>query len=103
VKKPGEGVGNGLGFEVVGHGGKVGPGGVTTEEFDDAGAEHQSGNKEPESPAKEAGWGIGSGGAGEDSGFFKKDEKESGFEKEGIPLKREEVLTNVDEGEPAEP
>jgi hypothetical protein len=36
VDEPGEGVGNGLSFEVIGHGGEVGPGGVAAEEFDDS-------------------------------------------------------------------
>ena len=36
VDEPGEGVGNGLGLEMVGHGGEVGPGGITAEDFDDA-------------------------------------------------------------------
>jgi hypothetical protein len=30
MNKPGEGVGNGLSFEVIGHGGKISPGGVAT-------------------------------------------------------------------------
>jgi hypothetical protein len=39
MDEPGEWVGDGLGFEVVSHGGEVGPGRVAAEEFDDAGAE----------------------------------------------------------------
>ena len=36
VDEPRERVGDGLSFEVVGHGGEVGPGGVAAEEFDDS-------------------------------------------------------------------
>ena len=95
MNEPGEGVGNGLGFEVISHGGKVGPGGVATEEFYDSGTEHQTCEQEPESPADETGRGIGSGGAGEESGFFQEDEKKAGLKEEGIPLKRKEVLSDV--------
>ena len=70
VNEPGEGIGNGLGLEVVGHGGEIGPCGVTAEDFDDAGAEHESGEEEPQSPLDEAGRSIGPCGAGEESGFF---------------------------------
>jgi hypothetical protein len=42
MNEPGEGVGNGLGFEVIGHGGKISPSGVTTEKFYDPGTEHQT-------------------------------------------------------------
>ena len=103
MNEPGDGVGNGLGFEVISHGGKVGPGGVATEEFYDPGTEHQTCEQEPESPADETGRGIGSGGAGEKSGFFQEDEKKAGLEEEGVPLERKEVLSDVYEGEPAEP
>ena len=36
MDEPREGVGDGLSFKVVSHGGEVGPGGVAAEEFDDA-------------------------------------------------------------------
>ena len=36
MDEPGEGVGNGLGFEVIGHGGKISPSRVAAEEFDDS-------------------------------------------------------------------
>jgi len=103
VNEPSEGIGDGLGFEVVGHGREVGPGGVTAQDFDDAGAEHESGDKEPEGPADKVGRGIRSGPSGKDSGFFKEDEEKTSFKEKGIPLEREEVLTDVDEGQPAKP
>ena len=53
MDEPREGVGDGLGFEVVGHGGEVGPGGVTAEEFDDAGAEDEAEEEEVECEADE--------------------------------------------------
>ena len=103
MSEPREGVGYGLGFEVVSHGREVEPGGVAAKDFDDTGAEHQAGKEEPEGPLEQAGSGIGSGRSGKKSGFFQKDEKESGFEQESVPLEGEEVLTDVDEGQPAEP
>ena len=36
LNEPGERVGDGLGKEVIGHGGEIGPGGVAAEDFDDA-------------------------------------------------------------------
>jgi hypothetical protein len=48
MNKPGEGVGNGLGFEVIGHGGKIGPSGVAAEDFDDSRAEHETKEEEGE-------------------------------------------------------
>jgi len=80
MDEPGEGVGDGLGFEVVSHGGEVGPGGVTAEEFDDAGAEDEAEEEEGECEADEEGWDIATGWAGEESGFFSEDEEESDFE-----------------------
>ena len=56
MKEPGEGVGDGLGEEVVGHGGEVGPGGVAAEEFDEAGAEHEAKDEEPGGEAEQGGW-----------------------------------------------
>jgi len=53
MNEPGEGVGNGLGFEVIGHGGKISPGGVATEDFDDSRAEHETKKEEGEGEADE--------------------------------------------------
>ena len=53
VDEPRERVGDGLGKEVVGHGGEVGPGGVAAEDFDDAGAEHETKEEEGEGEADE--------------------------------------------------
>ena len=53
VDEPRERVGNGLSFEVVGHGGEVGPGGVAAEEFDDSRAEDETCEKEGEGEADE--------------------------------------------------
>jgi hypothetical protein len=103
MNEPGEGVGNGLGFEVIGHGGEVGPSGVATEKFYDSRTKHETCEKKPESPTDETGRGIGSGGAGGESGFFQKDEEEAGLEEESIPLEGEEILTDIHEREPAEP
>ncbi len=58
MDEPGKGVGDGLGFEVVGHSGKVGPGGVAAEEFGDAGAEDEAEEEEGECEADEEGWDI---------------------------------------------
>ena len=103
VGKPGEGVGNRLGEEVVRHGGEVGPGGVAAEEFDEAGAEYETEEEEPGGEAEQGGWGIGGGVAGEQAWFFKEDDEKAGLKKKGVPLEGEEVLADVDEGEPAEP
>ena len=80
MNEPGEGVGNGLGLEVIGHGREVGPSGVATKKFYDSRAKHEACEKEPESPADETRRGIGSGGAGKKSGFFQKDEEKAGLE-----------------------
>jgi len=80
MNEPGKGVGNGLGFEVIGHGGKISPGGVATEKFYDSRTKHEACEKEPESPADETRRGIGSGGAGKKSGFFQEDEEKAGLE-----------------------
>jgi len=53
MDEPGEGVGNGLGFEVIGHGGEVSPGGVAAEYFDDSRAEHETKEEEGEGEADE--------------------------------------------------
>ena len=103
MDEPREGVGDGLSFKVVSHGGEVGPGGVTAEEFDDAGAEDEAEEEEVECEADEEGWDIATGWAGEKSGFFSEDEEEADFEEEGIPLEGEKILADVDKGEPAEP
>ena len=91
-----------MSFEVVSHGGEVGPGRVAAEEFDDAGAEDEAEEEEGECEADEEGY-IAPGWAGEESGFFSEDEEEADFEEEGIPLEREKILADVDKGEPAEP
>jgi len=103
MNEPGEGIGNGLGFEVIGHGGKISPGGVATEKFYESRTKHEACEKEPESPADETRRGIGTGGAGKKSGFFQEDEEKAGLEEKSVPLEREEVLADVYEGEPAEP
>ena len=103
VDEPGEGVGNGLSFEVVGHGGEVGPGGVAAEEFDDSRAEDETCEKEGEGESDEEGRSVGAGWAGSESGFFEKDEEEADFEEKSVPLKGEEILADIDEREPAEP
>ena len=103
VGEPGKRVGNGLSEEVVGHGGEIGPGGVTAEKFDEAGAEHKAENKKPSGPAEKDGWSIGGGAAGEQARFFEKDDEKASLEEKGVPLEGEEVLADVDEGEPAEP
>ena len=103
VDEPGEGVGNGLGFEVVGHGGEVGPGGVAAEEFDDSRAEDETCEKEGEGKSDEKGRNIEARRAGAESGFFEKDEEKTNFEEEGIPLEGEEILADIYEREPAEP
>ena len=103
VGEPREGVGNGLGEEMIGHGGEVGPRGVAAEEFDKAGAEHEAKDKEPDGHAEEKGRDIATGGGGEEARFFQEDDEEAGFEEEGVPLEGEEVLADVDEGKPAEP
>ena len=53
MDEPREGVGDGLSFKVVSHGGEVGPGGVAAEEFDDAGAEDEAEEEEVECEADE--------------------------------------------------
>ena len=53
VDEPGEGVGDGLGFKVIGHSGEIGPGGVAAEEFDDSRAEHETKEEEGEGEADE--------------------------------------------------
>ena len=53
MNEPGEGVGDRLGFEVIGHGGEVGPGGVAAEDFDDSRAEHETEEEEGECKADE--------------------------------------------------
>ena len=53
MDEPGEGVGNGLGFEVIGHGGEVRPGRVAAEDFDDSRAEHETKEEEGECEADE--------------------------------------------------
>ena len=103
VDEPGEGVGNGLSFEVIGHGGEVGPGGVAAEEFDDSRAEDETCEKEGEGKSDEKGRNIEARRAGAESGFFEKDEEKTNFEEEGIPLEGEEILADIYEREPAEP
>ncbi len=103
MDEPGEGVGNGLSFEVVGHGGKISPGGVATKDFDDSRAEHKTKEKEGEGESDEQGWNIEAGWAGAKSWFFEEDEEEACFEEKSVPLEGEEVLADVDEREPAEP
>ena len=103
VDEPGEGVGDGLGFEVVGHGGEVGPGGVAAEEFDYSRAEHKTKEEEGEGESDEQGWNIEAGWAGAKSWFFEEDEEKACFEEKGVPLEGEKILADVDEGEPAEP
>ena len=80
MDEPGEGVGDGLGFEVVSHGGEVGPGGVAAEEFDDAGAEDKAEEEEGECESDEEGRNIEARRAGAESGFFEKDEEKTNFE-----------------------
>ncbi len=103
LNEPGERVGDGLGKEVVGHGGEIGPGGVAAEDFDDARTEHKTEDEEGEGEADEEGWSVGAGWAGAEPGFFEKDNEKADFEEESVPLEGEEVLTDVHEGEPAEP
>ena len=103
VDEPGEGVGDGLGFEVVGHGGEVGPGGVAAEEFDYSRAEHKTKEEEGEGEADEEGGKIEAGWVGAEAWFFEEDEEEACFEEKGVPLEGEEILAEVDKGEPAEP
>ena len=103
VDEPRERVGDGLGKEVVGHGGEVGPGGVAAEEFDDSRAEDETCEKEGEGKSDEEGLNVGAGWAGAESGFFEKDEEEADFEEKSVPLEGEEILADIDEREPAEP
>ena len=103
VDEPGEGIGNGLSFEVVGHGGKIDPGGVAAEEFDYSRAEHKTKEEEGEGEADEEGGKIEAGWAGAEAWFFEEDEEEACFEEKGVPLEGEEILAEVDKGEPAEP
>ena len=101
--EPREGVGDGLGEKVIGHGGQVGPGGVAAEKFDEAGTEHEPEEEEPGGETEQGGRNIASGSGGKQARFFEKDDEETGFEEESVPLEGEEVLADVDEGEPAEP
>ena len=78
--EPGEGVGDGLGEEVEGHGREVGPGGVATEKFDESGAEHEAKDEEPGGEAKKCRRGILAGGLGDQTGFFQEDDEEAGLE-----------------------
>ena len=103
MDEPGERVGDGLGFEVVGHGGEVEPGGVAAEEFDDSRAEDETCEKEGEGKSDEEGRNIEARRAGAESGFFEKDEEKTNFEEEGITLEGEEILADIYEREPAEP
>ena len=80
VGEPRDGVGNGLGEKVVGHGGEVGPSGVAAEKFDEAGAEHEAKDKEPGGEAKKCRRGILAGGVGDQTGFFQEDDEEAGLE-----------------------
>ena len=70
VDEPGEGIGDGLGEKVVGHGGEVGPGWVAAEKFDEAGAKHEPKDEEPCGCAEEKRWNIAAGGGGEQTRFF---------------------------------
>ena len=80
VDEPGEGVGNGLSFEVVGHGGKIGPSGVATEYFDDSRAEHETKEQEGECEADEEGRNIEARRAGANARLFDKDNEKANFE-----------------------
>ena len=103
VDEPGDGVGNRLGFEVIGHGREIGPSGVATEDFDDSRAENETKEEEGKGESDEQGGKIKAGWAGAEAGFFEKDNEKADFEEEGVPLKGEEILTDIDKGEPAEP
>jgi len=103
VGEPGKGIGDRLGEKVVGHGGEVGPSGVAAEEFDEAGAEHEAEDEEPGGYAEKERWDVAAGNGGEQARFFQENDKEAGLEEKGVPLEGEEVLADVDEGEPAEP
>jgi hypothetical protein len=80
VDEPGEGVGNGLSFEVIGHGGKIGPSGVAAEDFDDSRAEHETKEEEGEGESHEKGRNIEARWAGAKAGFFDKENEKADFE-----------------------